>query len=232
VRVRETVPDRVLAEADEVVIIDITPETLIGRLQAGKVYPAERAQAALNNFFKRENLAALREVALRQIAEEVKPKRITEILVGTREDRVSGDVQRAVGERLLALVQPHPSSQRLIRRAFRSSQRLGAALDLLWVHPPGRVATEEEERQLVNLRQLASVLGANLRVEEDDDVAVATARVASEQGSTYVLIGRPKPHRGLRRLSEPFPQKLMRLMPGVDVRMVADRAQREPTQDA
>src|ERR1700753_2779585 len=74
-RVRETVPDAVLAAADDVVLIDITPDSLIERLLAGKVYPQERAQAAVTNFFKVENLSALREVALRQVAEEVEHKR-------------------------------------------------------------------------------------------------------------------------------------------------------------
>ena len=71
---RETFPDSVLAAADEVVLIDLTPEALIERLRAGKVYPAERIEAALNNFFRIENLAALRELALRQVAEEVEAK--------------------------------------------------------------------------------------------------------------------------------------------------------------
>ncbi len=75
-RVRETIPDEVLSEADEVVLIDLTPEALVGRLRAGKVYRPERVQAALNNFFKIENLAALRETALRQVAEEVEGKRL------------------------------------------------------------------------------------------------------------------------------------------------------------
>ena len=72
-RVRETIPDSVLSAADEVVLIDITPEALIARLRAGKVYPPERVPAALNNFFKVENLAALRETALRQVAEGSRP---------------------------------------------------------------------------------------------------------------------------------------------------------------
>ena len=75
-RVRETIPDEVLVEADEVVLVDLTPEALIARLRAGKVYPAERVPAALNNFFRIENLAALREIALRQVAEEVEVKRL------------------------------------------------------------------------------------------------------------------------------------------------------------
>ena len=77
VRVRETVPDSVLGTADEVVLIDLTPEALVARLRAGKIYPGENIDAALNNFFKIENLAALREVSLRQVAEDVEAKRLT-----------------------------------------------------------------------------------------------------------------------------------------------------------
>jgi len=75
-RVRETIPDEVLSAADEVVLIDLTPEALIGRLRAGKVYRPEGVQAALNNFFKIESLSALRETALRQVAEDVEVKRL------------------------------------------------------------------------------------------------------------------------------------------------------------
>src|SRR5512144_389353 len=96
VRVRETVPDSVLGTADEVVLIDLTPEALIERLRAGKIYPGENIQAALDNFFKIENLAALREVSLRQVAEDVESKRLVyrEVeQVGTRreEDKVAAD---------------------------------------------------------------------------------------------------------------------------------------------
>src|SRR6202042_1810533 len=76
IRVRETVPDSILASADDVVLIDITPDSLLERLRAGKVYPPERIQSALNNFFKVENLTALREVSLRQVAEEIEAKRL------------------------------------------------------------------------------------------------------------------------------------------------------------
>src|SRR3954469_24473310 len=160
-RVRETVPDSVLGRADEVVLIDLSPEALLARLRAGKVYKPERVDAALNGFFRIENLAALREIALRQVAEEVESKRLVTEVVGTREDDLANDTPRAVGERLLALVEPYPGAQRLVRRAWRSSQRLGAHLDLLWVAPPGHEADPEHEGQLTALRQLASVLGAN-----------------------------------------------------------------------
>ena len=96
-RVRETVPDSVLGRADEVVLIDLSPEALLARLRAGKVYKPERVEAALNGFFRIENLAALREVALRQVAEEVEAKRLVTEVVGTREDSLAADL--AAGRR-------------------------------------------------------------------------------------------------------------------------------------
>ena len=153
VRVRETFPDQVLAAADEVVLVDLTPEALIHRLREGRVYPAEQVPTALNSFFRVENLAALREVALREVAEEVEAKRLvspTEAL-GTREEALFGEVPQPVAERLLALVRPGPSAHRLVRRAWRSSQRLAADLDLLYVAPPGPPPRGEDREQLESL---------------------------------------------------------------------------------
>ncbi|MBV9425840.1 MAG: histidine kinase [Solirubrobacterales bacterium] len=228
VRVRETIPDDVLGRADEIVMIDLTPEALIERLRAGKVYPAERVESALNNFFRIENLSALREVALRQVAEEVGHKRLTTVepAVGSRAETIAADARQAVGERLLALVEPYPGAQRLVRRAWRSAQRLAAELDILWVQPPSGKLSAEQEASLAALRQLASVLGARLLVEESDDIPGTVAEVARRQGTTYVLMGRGRHPRGLARLRTPLPQRLMELLPGVDVRIVADRGHR------
>jgi two-component system sensor histidine kinase KdpD len=226
VRVRETIPDAILGRADEVVLIDLTPEALLDRLRAGKVYPSERIDAALNNFFKIENLSALREVALRQVAEEVGAKRLTTELIGSREESLAADAPQAVGERLLALIEPYPGAQRLVRRAWRSAQRLGAGLDLLWVRVPGKELSGDEQRSLAALRQLASVLGARMIEEESDDLTSAIVEVASRRGTTYILIGGSRPARGLARLRTPLPQRLMQRLPGVDVRIVADRSLR------
>jgi two-component system sensor histidine kinase KdpD len=225
-RVRETVPDAVLGTADEVVLLDLTPESLIERLIAGKIYPQDRVPAALNNFFKIENLAALREVSLRQVAEEVEHKRVvTEPQLGSREERFEAVAAQAIHDRLLALVTPTPKSQRVVRRAWRSAQRLGGELDLLWVsdHEP----REEEREQLDALRRLASVLGAHLLIEHGDDIAATAARVAEDRGTTYILMGRPKPRSAIRRLLQPaLPFRLLSLLPGVDLRIVADRTRR------
>jgi two-component system sensor histidine kinase KdpD len=228
VRVRETFPDSVLKEADEVVLVDLTPPALIDRLRAGKVYPPARVPAALNGFFRVENLEALREVALRQVAEDIELKRRNVDIIAPREDRLMDRAApQAVGERLLALVTPQPASQRIVRRAWRSAQRLGAELDVLIVLD-GEPSDAERE-QIDAFRRLASLLGATVIVEEGDDVADVAAQVARERRSTYVLIGTPAPRTGLRRFSEPLTDRLLRAMPGVDIRIVSDRAKREWT---
>jgi two-component system sensor histidine kinase KdpD len=228
-RVRETIPDAVLGEADEVVLIDLTPEALIERLRAGKVYPGENIEAALNNFFTVENLLALREVALRQVAQEVEAKRlVVEEPLGSRHEEVSAEVPQAVGERVMALVRPQPSSQRLVRRAWRSAQRLGTGLDLLWVKPPGQAIEGEVERQVKALRHLASVLGATFLIEESDSLVDGAARMIRERGTTYVMVGESLPPRGIARFRQPLPQRLMRATPpGIDVRIVARRGRKE-----
>ena len=145
VRVRETFPDRLLAEADEVVLVDITPEALITRLREGRVYPQGRVQTALENFFRIENLQALREVALRQVAEEVEAKRLVRDPLALREERLFGSVEpKAFAERLLALAKLDPSSERVVRRAWRSAQRLHADLDILVVRTPGEEPSAED----------------------------------------------------------------------------------------
>ena len=233
IRVRETIPDGVLARADEVVLIDLSPEALLERLRAGKIYPPERIDTALNNFFRIENLAVLREIALRQVAEEVEVKRLTTETVSAREgeEGLAADASRAVSDRVLALVEPVPRGQRLVRRAWRSAQRLGADLELLWVKRPGHEETAEEQRALAALRQLAAVLGTKLLVEESDDLAATVADVARSHGTTYILMGASRPSRGIARLRTPLPLQLMQRLPGVDVRMVADRAKLQATSE-
>jgi two-component system sensor histidine kinase KdpD len=218
VRVRETFPDRILEEADEVVLVDLTPEALQERLRAGKVYPKERAEVALQNFFRLEKLSALRELALREVAEDVGSRRRAVVL-----DPIS---QQAVAERVLVLVTPEPRSQRILRRAFRSSERLSAQLDALWVREPGREPNEEQRTAIAALRRLCIVLGAHfLEIESDDLVATVRATVY-ERGSTYVFVGTPNESRSREILRGSLVSALVRELPGVDIRVVANRADR------
>jgi two-component system, OmpR family, sensor histidine kinase KdpD len=245
-RVRETIPDEVLSMADEVVLIDLTPEALIARLRAGKVYPAERVPAALNNFFKIENLAALRETALRQVAEDVEVKRLVRWPISDRSPPVTRRDEEGlpstpeqspqpIAERLLALATLAPQSERVVRRAWRSAQRLDAELDVLLVRPPGREPSVADRERLEALRRLVSMLGARLRVEEGEDVAAVAISVARSLGATYILMGAPSQGVGLRRLGRAgggrsLLVRLLRGLPGVDIRLVADPAVRGQSQ--
>lgn len=219
VRVRETFPDAVLDTADEVVLVDLTPEGLRERLRAGKVYSDDRVDVALTNFFRADRLSSLRELALREVAEDVESRRQAVVL-----DPVSA---QAVAERVLALVTPEPRSQRILRRAWRSAERLGAPLDALWVHHPGRDLSPEEQVQLAALRRLAVVLGAHFLEEEGDNLVAAVREVVRERGSTYVLVGTPDESRRREILHGSLVSALVRNLPGVDIRVIANRADRE-----
>ena len=218
-RVRETFPDRILNEADEVVLVDLTPEALQDRIRAGKVYPAPRVQVALDNFFRAERLSALRELALREVAEDVEHRRASR--------RLEPLSQQAVAERVLALIEPQPKSQRIMRRAWRSAQRLGAEMDALWVRRPGRPPTAEEATQLAALRRLAVILGVHFLEEEGEDLVATVRHVAAERGSTYVFVGTPDESRRREIFGGSLLSRMVRELPGIDIRVVTSRAERD-----
>jgi two-component system sensor histidine kinase KdpD len=219
VRVRETFPDRILDEADEVVLVDLSPEALVERLRAGKVYPRDRVETALANFFQIRNLGALRELALREVAEDAEQRRGPTVL-----DPLS---QQAVTERVLALLEPQPKSQRILRRAWRSAERLNSEIDALWMRRPGQELSAEEATQLAALRRLASILGVHFLEEEGDDLVETVRRVAGERGSTYVFVGTPDERRRVEILRGSLVSRMIRELPGIDIRVVADRALRQ-----
>ena len=135
--------------------------------------------------------------------------------------------QQAVAERVLVLAAPEPSSQRLLRRAWRSAERLGAQVDVLCVHRRGRKLTDEEQVALAALRRLAVVLGAHFLEEEGDDLVATVRRVVYERGSTYVFVGTPDESRRREILRGSLVSALVRELPGVDIRVVANRADRK-----
>jgi two-component system sensor histidine kinase KdpD len=219
VRVRETFPDSILDEADEVVLVDMTPEALRQRIQAGKVYRRDRIDAALSNFFRAENLNALREVALREVAEDV----------AARGDIGVADplTRQAVSERVLALATPDPASQRVVRRAWRSANRLGAELDVLWVRKPGQDLNDQEAASLAALRRLIVILGGHYLEFQSSRLVDTVKQVAAERGTTYVMLGTPDERRRTEILRGSLVSALVRELHGIDIRVVANRADRE-----
>ena len=189
VRVRETFPDRILDEADEVVLVDLSPEELQERLRAGKVYPPERADGrARRTSSGRRTWPRCASSSLREVAEDVEARRQPAAL-----EPLS---RQAVAERILALIEPQPKSQRILRRAWRSAQRLGAEIDAaLDAAAQATSRREEEATQLAALRRLASILGIHFLEEDGDDLVEAVRRVAAERGSTYIFVGTPDERR-------------------------------------
>ena len=114
-----------------------------------------------------------------------------------------------------------------MRRAWRSAQRLGTGMDALWVRQPGKPPTEEEATQLAALRRLAVILGAQLLEVEGDDFVATVRRVAAERGSTYIFVGTPDESRRREILGGSLLSRMVRELPGLDIRVVANRADRD-----
>jgi two-component system sensor histidine kinase KdpD len=226
VQIRETLPDHVLDNAEDVVLVDITPGLLIERLRAGKIYPDQAAAIAQAGFFRLDNLATLREISLLEVAEEVEPGRerssrsadrsTPAAHVLTAPDRAPPALQR-----VLALATPDPWMRPTVYHAFRTAERLHAPFDVLWVQPkdendPGA------DRNAAALERLVSTLGGTLVVRRGEDLVEVTAQVAQERRSTYLLIGQPKRKTLIGPLvHRRLPLQLMAALPGVDLQIVA-----------
>jgi len=183
--VRETVPDSVFAAADEVEVIDISPEELLKRLAEGKVYTPERSKRAIENFFRKGNLTALREMSLRLTAERV-DRQLRDYMTN---QRISGPWKS--GQRLLVGISASPSSISLIRWA----RRVSYTMDASWVavHVEQSAPSEERDKdQLSKNIKLARELGAEVITTADDDIAEALVRVAKNQNAAQILIGKPR----------------------------------------
>jgi two-component system, OmpR family, sensor histidine kinase KdpD len=191
--VHETVPDSVFGLADQIELVDITPEALRERLRDGKVYLEGRAEGAAENFFKDTHLTALRELALRFVAEHVE-KRLREL----RSTGALKTVWRS-GERLLVAVGPSPFSTQLVRWTRRMAAAQGASWTAVSVEVPGPLEPEAQRRLEGNL-SLARELGAEVVVTHDTNVADALVRVALQNNATQIVVGRSRSPRWLDAL--------------------------------
>jgi two-component system sensor histidine kinase KdpD len=185
--VRERVPDRLLRQADALVNVDIPSEELRQRLAAGKIYPAERINAALENFFKEENLASLRELAMRQIADRLEAER-------RAPDRVA--LGEPVGTKVMVAMSSNADTTRLLlRRASTIAGRMNTNWFAVYVRTrkesPQRMSAREH-RQLSENVTLAMELGAKVVWLSAEDVAAELLRFAREQGITLAIFGKSR----------------------------------------
>jgi len=196
VQVWETIPDRLLADANEIELVDIPPDELLARLREGHIYPAERAALAEQHFFKRSNLIALRELALRETA-----TRVDSDLQALRRREGQPEPPR-IAERLLACIGPDPLAPQVIRETARLAALLRAPWVALYVETPtlSRLPPADRERVLATLR-LAEELGAETLTLGSIDVAQTLLEVARTRGVTRLVAGKPSRPRWLRRVA-------------------------------
>ncbi len=213
ITVRETLPDWVPLTANETVMVDLTPEALQNRMRRGDVYMSEKVEQALGNFFRRGNLIALRELALRQVAEQVDRS-----LESYMTDK---DIQKnwAVRDRIAVCVSSSPAAQYLIARAARMARRLDAELYVIHVDT-GASGAEAIDKSLAANLQFAESLGAKVIRSEGRSVADAVARVVREKHITQVIFGRSAVKGWKKYLYLSSAHRFLRESPEVDVHIV------------
>ena len=221
VRMQETVPDHVFEAADEVELIDIPPDELLERLRAGKIYLPEQARRAIDSFFRKGNLIALRELALRTTADRV------DAAMREYKDGHAIGATWAAGERLLVAVGPYEDAERLVRAGKRMATALHAEWIVVYIETPELLRMPEDERdRRIALLRLAESLGAEPVTLGGSSVGEELANYARTRNVTRILIGRPRRPLWRRLFSPSTYGELLALTDGVDILVVggADEA--------
>jgi two-component system sensor histidine kinase KdpD len=212
IRVRETVPDWVVDKADEVVMVDLTPEALRNRLERGAVYPPDKAARAMDNFFTEPNLRALREMALRHTAHDV-------------EERVSGaalDTGLRPAEPVMVCLTARPSAAMLIRRGKRVADYMGVGCLAIHVTRPGGREAAGEAGEIGRLLSFARNLRIGVHVIEGDDVAQAIVDFGRQHAVTQIFLGRGRRSSGARSFRRTTLHRVVALAKEMEVTIVAE----------
>jgi len=216
IQVRETVPDWVLQRVNEVVMIDLTPEALQNRMRRGDVYPQERVGRALENFFRETNLIALRELALRQVAQAV-----DQSLEQHRGEQETGHDRHpvAIRERIAVAISSNPAAQYLIARGARMAQAMNAELFVVYTDL-GQDSSEANQRTLAANVRFAENVGATMVRLKGKSVAETLAEFVNEKHITQVVFGRSATRGWKRYFYLSAIHQFLRDAPAVDVHIV------------
>jgi two-component system sensor histidine kinase KdpD len=214
---RETVPDEIVRKAAQIELVDITPEALRRRLAHGNVYPPERIDAALSNYFRTGNLTALREIALLWLADQV-----DSALAKYRADKKITDMWEA-RERVVVAVTGGPESETLVRRASRIASKSSAQLMVVHV-VRGDGLSSVSPREMGKVRELAASIGATVHTVVGDDVSTALLDFARETNATQLVIGSSRRSRWASMFSEGIGAATIKASGKIDVHMVTHEA--------
>jgi two-component system, OmpR family, sensor histidine kinase KdpD len=211
VRVKERVPDEVVAQADQIVNVDLPAEDLLDRLESGKIYPLERVKAAMANFFTKGNLTRLREMTLSESANFL-DRQQREAAFG--EPKVS-----AIGQVMVAISSRGPNSERLLRKTARLATQLNGNWYAVYVQTPRESAIKisaEDQRGITDTLETAQKMGGLVIVLKGEDVAEALVAFAREYGITHIVVGRPGRKKPWSLLKTSLHDVLLRELPEVD----------------
>jgi two-component system, OmpR family, sensor histidine kinase KdpD len=208
--VRERVPDRILEKADEIVVVDVTPETLEERLLEGKIYAPEKIQQSLENFFQRRHLIALRELALREVADNVEDDAET----------LKGQVCNIL-ERVLVCVSTYPNSLQLLRRGARLANYMNAPFYAMFVSDPDRFLTKAESLHIETCDKLCKEFNGQFLRVNGNNIAKAIADVAKQYRITQIVIGESQQSRWKLLLRGSLTQQLVRSLKHVDLHIIS-----------
>ena len=208
--VRERVPDRVLEDADEIVVVDVTPETLEERLLEGKIYAPEKIEQSLENFFQRRHLIALRELALREVADNVE------------DDAAPLKGQSCnIHERVLVCVSTYPNSLQLLRRGARIASYMNAPFYAVFVNDPDRFLTKAESLHVETCEKLCKEFNGQFLRVNGTNIAKAISEVAKQYRITQIVIGESQQSRWKLLLRGSLTQQLVRSLKHVDLHIIA-----------
>lgn len=224
VSVRETVPDWVVARADQVINIDLSAEDLRQRLIDGKIYDRTKVRAALENFFTEENLSTLRELALREVASSVDRTREYIVQREGESSSAKSSAQKTADRILVAMSSDPPRTASLLRKASRIAGRLNSDWYCVYVQTPDEKADRIDstiQRRLVDNIQMAQNLGAEVVKLEGDDVALAIMRFAAQKGVSLLIAGQSTRSRWYRIRHGSVVQRLINNSSGLDVLVVS-----------
>ncbi len=218
VKVQETVPDSLFDSADKVRLIDIEPDELLRRFEEGKIYRPERAETAMRNFFTRENLKLLREVALRKIADRISNE--------NQHERKT--TEKMASTKLLACIGPSPSSEKCIRWTARAAEAFHAHWEVVYVERiDSDSLTAEQKKNIRANMDLAEKLGGQVVTLTGHDVAAVVSEYAKMSGITNIVIGKSRNRKTLKNLFEmDLEDKLISLLPGIEVHIIPARTSR------
>lgn len=216
VRVRETVPDWIIDTADEIELVDLTPDALINRLKRGDIYHEEKIPQALANFFRKGNLVALRELALQRTAEEVDEQLHQYMLTHHMEQ---GKLAR---EHVVVCIAPRQMATKLVRRGYRLAKRMQGTFDCVFVRVPGTALSKNQEELMQEAYALARNFGGKVVELEGDSAAEEIVRYVTEAGATAIVMGQSARSRLQEIVRGSIINKIMRGTQNIDIVVVAD----------